>query len=160
KELRRFFFALNAGIAGCLLCLAAPLRSAPGDRSRSGEWPGGVAPALAFWGAVVAILLVVAYVAALYVPGGRKARGLLGMATSAALLATAADGWQLGREAALGWIFSAEALAASALLGSVIVAMILGHWYLVRWRLSVGHLLKFSVILGGAIVLRALLCLV
>ncbi|HKN47826.1 MAG TPA: hypothetical protein VJ144_07630 [Candidatus Polarisedimenticolia bacterium] len=160
QELRRFFFALNAGIAFAFLCLAAPLR--PSLRSALRAWEadsGGAVALVVTLAAALAPVLVIIYIGALYRRDGGRARGILMIATAAALTATAADGWQAGREAGAGWIFCADALAAAGLLGSVIVAMILGHWYLVRWRLPAGHLVRFSVIMAGAIGLRALLCL-
>ena len=160
QDLRRFFFALNAGIAFAFLCLATPLR--PSLRSAWRAWQGGSGGAVALLvtlTATLALFLVIIYIGALYRRGGGRARGVLVVATAAALTATAADGWQTGQGTGAGWIFSADALAAAALLGSVIVAMILGHWYLVRWRLPAGHLVRFSVIMAVAIGLRALLCL-
>jgi hypothetical protein len=156
EELRRFFFALNAGLALGFFCLAAPLRPA---LLRPAPAAGGGA-AVASWAATLAMALVIAYIAALYVPGNRQAKPILGLATAAAIVATAADGWGAARGGGQGWIFAANAVAAAALLGSVIVAMILGHWYLVRGRLPVAHLVRFSLILAGAIGLRALLCLI
>ncbi len=152
QELRRFFFAFNASLALVFLGLAWALR-------------GGTTPAEAGGAARVAsvaglasMALVVAYIATLYLPGLRQARGLLRLATAVALLAAAADGWQTARPGGPGWIYAAEALAAAGLLGAVIVAMILGHWYLVRPRLAVSHLVRFSVVLAGAILVRVVLC--
>ena len=74
------------------------------------------------------------------------------------LLAAATDGWRAGRGTGGRWIFALDALAAAALLGSVMVAMILGHWYLVRSRLPVSHLVRFSRIIAGVVGVRAFLC--
>jgi len=152
QELRRFFFAFNASLALALLGAAAAMRD-----GIPAEAPEGAArlASVAVW---ISMALAVAYVAALYLPGRRQARGLLLAATAAALLAAGADGWQTARPGGPGWMFAAEALAAAGLLGTVIVAMILGHWYLVRPRLPVSHLVRFSLILGGAISVRAALC--
>jgi hypothetical protein len=155
-ELRRFFFALNATLAFAMLCLAAPFRlsvfgGVTGEGMTWGAmWTGSLASGLA-------MVLVITYVSALYLPAGRQAKGWLRLATASALVATAADGWLAARGGAGAVLFSLNALAAAALLGSVIVAMILGHWYLVRWRLSVDHLVRLARVLGGAIGVRAAL---
>lgn len=152
QELRRFFFAFNGALALAFLGIAWALR---GGMATSA--PGGAAPVAGVAGSA-SMVLVIAYVAALYLPGARQARGLLRLATAVALLAAAADGWQTARPGGPGWIYAAEALAAAGLLGAVIVAMILGHWYLVRPRLAVTHLVRFSLVLAGAILARAVLC--
>ncbi len=155
EDLRRFFFALNGGLAFGFLCLATPYRPGPLNLLSGEAAPERLPESLGALAAALAIVLVIAYVGALYLPGDRRGRSLLALATAAALLATTADGWQAARGGAIGWIFGANAVAAAALLGSVIVAMNLGHWYLVRWRLPVGHLVRFSLVMAAAIALRA-----
>ena len=152
EDLRRFFFAFNSGLALAFLMLGLPFR--PLSR---GEEPDG---AIVQWAAILAIAamaLIVVYIVSLYLPGGFKARPILGLATATSFMATALDGWAAGREGGAAWIFGANSVAAALLLGSVIVAMNLGHWYLVRWRLPVAHLIRFSLVLAGAIALRAIL---
>lgn len=139
-ELRRFFFAFNAGLALAFLALAQPLRA--------GAAPGQVRSGLG------AIALCVAYIAALYLPGGSPRRGLLAAATLAATAATAAVGWATAGAGEPAWIHAVSAIAAAALLGAVIVAMNLGHWYLVRSRLPEIHLVRFARLLGGALGVR------
>jgi hypothetical protein len=154
-DLRRLFFAVNGGLALGLLALAASLRRLP--------LPGQGRPGPAGWGAgdwagaatALAIALVISYLAALHLPGGREGRAILGMTTGAAVAATALDGWVTARQGEPAWIFGAGALAAAALLGLAIVTMVMGHWYLVRWRLPAGHLVRFSRLLAGAIGARA-----
>lgn len=157
RELGRFFFAFNAGLSFAFLCLSAPFR--PGPLRILAERPpqraGG--DSLASLAAAVALALVFAYVAALYAPGGRTAKSLLAAAAASALLATAVDGWRAAGPAGAGWVFGANALAASALLGSVIVAMNLGHWYLVRARLSASHLVRLALAMAAAVGARAVL---
>jgi hypothetical protein len=45
-------------------------------------------------------------------------------------------------------------VAATALLGSVLLTMVFGHWYLVIPRLSIDHLMKLTKVLMAAILLR------
>ncbi len=157
QELRRFFFAFNAGISLALLAVGLPFRPFPLNSPPEGLSPGMAAGASA--AVILSIVLVVIYIAALYLPGGRAGRPILALATLTSLTAVALDGWLAGRGGEAAWVFGANALSAAALLGSVIVAMNLGHWYLVRWRLSVTHLIRFSLVLSGAIALRAILLL-
>ncbi|MFQ5878339.1 MAG: hypothetical protein ACE5JH_11770 [Acidobacteriota bacterium] len=146
-ELRRLFFALNAGIALLFLCLALPFQGSP----------AAAGPTAVLIASAAAAALVIAYVAALYLPRAGSGKPLLGLAAAAALAATGLDGWGAAGRGSRGWLFGANALAAAALLGSVIVAMILGHWYLVRSRLSAGHLVRFARLVAGAIGVRAVL---
>ncbi len=145
RELGRFFFVLNAFLAFLFLCVAAPYRV------------GTLAAApdtLAL--AVVAMALVMAYLASLLLlRRGRSSTGLLIAAAGATLLATAADGWRAAGEAGSGWLFGANALAAATLLGAVTVGMLLGHWYLVRSRLDVSHLVRFSRFFAVTVAARA-----
>ncbi len=168
KELGRFFSALMAALAFACFCLAAPLRpGAPGGPAAGAPGiEGGPAASLAAW---LAMALTAAFIISLYVPGGRGGRGviaggrkgewLLYMATAAALGATALDGWGAVPGGVAAFVSGAGALSGAALLGSVIVAMILGHWYLVRQRLPESYLVRFSLIFGGAVLLRAVVLL-
>jgi hypothetical protein len=61
----------------------------------------------------------------------------------------ALGGWE-------GWVLVANHLAATALLGSVMLTMVFGHWYLVIPRLSIEPLVKLTKVLIAAIGLRVL----
>lgn len=154
-DLRRLFFVVNGGLALGLLALAVSLRRlppiGPGPFSLAG-WDAGD---LAWAASALAMALVIAYLAVLRLPGGREGKALLGAATGAAVGAAALDGSATARQGEPAWIFGVGALAAAALIGLAIVTMILGHWYLVRRRLPVGHLIRFSRLLAGAIGARA-----
>ena len=52
------------------------------------------------------------------------------------------------------WILAMNHFAATALLGSVLLTMVFGHWYLVIPKLSIDHLMKLTQVLMGAILLR------
>jgi len=145
RELGRFFFVLNAFLAFLCLCFAAPYRV-----SARADAPGTLVLAL------VAMVLVMVYLAALLLlRRGRSSTGLLVAAAGTTLIATAADGWRAAGAAGPKWFFGANALAAAALLGAVTVGMLLGHWYLVRARLDVSHLMKFARFFAIAVVARA-----
>ncbi|HEV8701208.1 MAG TPA: hypothetical protein VGV60_08055 [Candidatus Polarisedimenticolia bacterium] len=146
-ELGRFFFILNASLAFLLLCLAAPYRF-----SSQGVWSAASILAL------LAMVLVMAYVAALLaLRGGRSSRGLLVTTAAVALATVAADGRAGAGAPGPSWAFGVNAVCASALLGSVIVGMLLGHWYLVRTRLDVSHLVVFARFFAAAVLGRAVL---
>jgi len=160
-ELGRFFSTLHAVLALCCFLLVVPFRS--DDRHGiSAIAPAPAAAALLC--AVLAGLLVLLFVAALYLPRGRGGRGvlpgglvglwLLGLSFACALATVVLDAWIIagGRQPAM---FAAAAVAAGALLGAVVVGMDLGHWYLVRARLSETHLMRFARLLGLAVTLRA-----
>ena len=51
-------------------------------------------------------------------------------------------------------MLAANHLAATALLGSVLLTMVFGHWYLVIPNLSIDHLMKLTKVLMGAILVR------
>ena len=150
RELGRFFFLLNAGLAFLLLCLGAPYRM-----------PAGARPTADAALAALATLLVIVYLTALLlVRRGRSWTGLLTLSAGAALLATAADGWRAAGDLSPRWTFAASALCGAALLGSVTVAMLLGHWYLVKTRLDVSHLSAYARLFGAAVAARAALLVV
>lgn len=164
-ELGRFFSALHAVLALCCLLLVVPFRMAGGDISVA--TPPSAARA-ALWGAILAGGIGLLFVAALYLPQGRGGRSvlpggrvgswLLRLSLACALVAVALDGWIIagGRRPA---VFVASAVAAGALLGVVVVAMDLGHWYLVRVRMSEAHLMRFARLMGLAVMARAVLLL-
>jgi hypothetical protein len=145
RELGRFFFVLNAGVAFVLLCLAAPYRLISPGATLSGRVLAGLA--LALVGAYLAALLLLR--------GGRSWRGLLLAAAAAAIMTTAADGWLAAGDGGPKWVFGINAVCSAALLGSVTVGMLLGHWYLVRTRLDVSHLSTFATLFGIALAARA-----
>ncbi len=154
KDLGRFFFALNAGLAFGLLCLATPYRMRETGDPSGGPIEGAFVSTSA---AVLAIAVLIVYLAALYIRGPSERKGLLALAATVSLIATAAEGWRTVGGAKARWLFAVNGLAAAALLGFVIVAMILGHWYLVKWRLPVAHLVRFSLMMAVAVGARAAL---
>src|SRR5262249_35287787 len=79
-------------------------------------------------------------------------------AVGTGLVSVAADSLAFSKLLALGgwenWVLGANHLAATVLLGSVMLTMVFGHWYLVIPRLSIDPLMKLTKVLMGAIVIR------
>ena len=86
------------------------------------------------------------------------ARWLLIAATAAGLISVATDSLAFTRLMTLGgwenWVLLLNHLAATALLGSVMLTMVFGHWYLVIPRLSIEPLKRLTKVLMGAIAIR------
>jgi hypothetical protein len=83
---------------------------------------------------------------------------LLVSAIATGLISIATDSLAFTRLMALGgwehWVLMINHLAATALLGSVMLTMVLGHWYLVIPRLSIEHLARLTNVLIAAIIIR------
>jgi hypothetical protein len=84
---------------------------------------------------------------------------LLVGATGTGLVSVALDSLAFTRLMTLGgwenWVLLVNHLAATALLGSVMLTMVFGHWYLVVPRLSIDPLKRLTKVLIAAIVIRA-----
>ena len=82
---------------------------------------------------------------------------LVGASTSG-LISVATDSLAFTRLLTLGgwenWVLLLNHLAATALLGSVMLTMVFGHWYLVIPRLSIDPLKRLTKVLMGAIAIR------
>jgi hypothetical protein len=80
------------------------------------------------------------------------------------LISIVSDSFEFTRLMALGgwerWILVINHLGATALLGSMMLTMVFGHWYLVIPRLSIDPLVKLTKVLIGAIGLRVLTMLI
>ncbi len=83
---------------------------------------------------------------------------LLTGATAAGLVAVATDSLAFTHLLSLGgwehWMLLINHLAATALLGSVMLTMVFGHWYLVIPRLSIDPLKRLTKVLIAAIAIR------
>jgi hypothetical protein len=113
----------------------------------------------------VVMLLASAVLLAVYnrvVSAGKyaAAQALLVAATVAGLVSVCADALaftRLGETGGSGsWTFVASHLAATALLGSVTLTMVFGHWYLVIPGLSIDHLKVLTRFLTVAIAVRVM----
>jgi hypothetical protein len=113
--------------------------------------------------APVVLLIISALLTAIYnrVVGADKFRAafwlLLG-ATGTGLVSVATDSLAFTRLMTLGgwenWVLLLNHMAATALLGSVMLTMVFGHWYLVIPRLSIEPLMRLTKVLMAAIAAR------
>jgi len=80
---------------------------------------------------------------------GASATGLASVATDSLAFTQlmTLGGWE-------NWILLLNHIAATALLGSVMLTMVFGHWYLVVPRLSIDPLKRLTKVLAGAIGIR------
>src|SRR6266705_1387736 len=89
---------------------------------------------------------------------------LLAAATVAGLASVATDSLAFHHLLPLGgwenWVLVINHLAATALLGSVMLTMVFGHWYLVIPKLSIDPLKLLTKVLIGTIAIRVLTILV
>ena len=103
-------------------------------------------------------LLTVAYNRVVDVDKFTAASWLLIGATATGLVSVATDSLAFSSLIALGgwenWVLLFNHLAATALLGSVMLTMVFGHWYLVIPRLSIDPLKRLTKVLMGAIGIR------
>jgi hypothetical protein len=108
----------------------------------------------------VAALLTAIYNRVVSMDEFKVAIVLLIAATSAGLASVATDSLAFTRLITLGgwenWILLVNHLAATALLGSVMLTMVFGHWYLVIPKLSIEHLKRLTKVLAAAIGIRTL----
>src|SRR5215467_1339416 len=117
---------------------------------RAGQWP------VIFL--LLSTVLTVAYNRIVEMDNFTAAFGLLVGAVVTGLMSIGADSLVFKRLMPLGgwenWILVLNHFAATALLGSVMLTMVFGHWYLVIPRLSIEPLMKLTKVLMGAISLR------
>ncbi len=113
-----------------------------------GAFLGRGGPALLLWGFAAGIAV---YALAVSFAPGRLAQALLWGLLPLGAAAAIAPGWREGTRSVLD-------LASSGLVaGSILVTMILGHWYLVVPGLTFDHLRRMTLIFVGALAARACL---
>jgi hypothetical protein len=107
---------------------------------------------------LISIILTILYNRVVNLDKFSAALGLLICATATGLISIVWDSLSFTRlQQVLGvehWILAVNHLAATLLLGSVLLTMVFGHWYLVIPKLSIDHLMKLTKVLMGAILLR------
>jgi hypothetical protein len=107
---------------------------------------------------VISALLTVIYNRVVDLDKFTAAFALLIGAIATGLVSVAADSLAFTRLMTLGgwenWILLLNHFAATALLGSVMLTMVFGHWYLVIPKLSIDPLRRLTKVLMGAIAIR------
>jgi hypothetical protein len=107
----------------------------------------------------VAALLTAIYNRVVDVDKFTAASVLLAGVIATGLISIAMDSFAFTKLMNLGgwerWVLVANHLAATGLLGSVMLTMVFGHWYLVIPGLSINPLVRLTKVLIGAIGLRA-----
>jgi hypothetical protein len=107
---------------------------------------------------MVSALLTVVYNRVVGMDKFRAAFALLTGAVATGLVSVAADSFAFTRLMTLGgwenWILLLNHFAATLLLGSVMLTMVFGHWYLVIPKLSIEPLERLTKVLTGAILFR------
>ena len=139
------FYRLIIIITAALTALAAFAHFAANRRDLAG-WDAGVAVFAAL------LLLVLRYPKRIIY---RVPAVLLGLA----LIAQAVIAWREATHASLGWSI-AGALASVALLGSVNLAMTLGHWYLVVRGMPIDPLKRLTHATLAAVIVRLIVVVV
>jgi hypothetical protein len=107
---------------------------------------------------MISAVLTVIYNRVVDIDKFKAAFALLIGATATGLVSVAADSLAFTRLLVLGgwenWMLLVNHLAATALLGSVMLTMVFGHWYLVIPRLSIDPLMRLTKVLMAAIAIR------
>ena len=125
----------------------------------SGALAAGVAVARPLWmdGAVVVALTVVVYLMLRY--PRRLVFRIPAALLAAAYVVAAVHAWRLATRASLAWSI-AGALASIGLLGSVNLAMTLGHWYLVVRGMAIDPLKRLTHATLAATIARLLVVVI
>ena len=149
RQIGRGYYVLNSLCALALWISALALHS-HGDLSRVNMWLAGGVLAL-----MVSFMLDPS-------ASPRPALALLSVALLLVAFGMVAEsralaGSTLSTSTAFLW---ATFVVSALLVGGTMVAMILGHFYLVTPTLSFGHLGRFTKLLGGLLVVRLALALV
>lgn len=154
EDLGRGYFQMNALVVLGLLGLAAAVVWLhPFAPFGSRAWPGIVALGLALVGGFL-------YYAAIWRELWRLCRWPLTLAFAGCLAALLLAGPHLVPALTplphRSWLLAAGLLASSLLLGWALVAMLLGHWYLVAPKLAFDHLVLFCRVLLAVVLVRLL----
>lgn len=106
----------------------------------------------------VSALLMVVYNRVVNIGKFTAAFALLLASAASGLISVAVDSMAFTRLMTLGgwenWVLLVNHVAATGLLGSVMLTMVFGHWYLVIPRLSIDPLMRLTKVLMAAIALR------
>jgi hypothetical protein len=152
KELGRYFFKFHGTLLLALTAVSLAFRWHLEQRYGKAMLPSMLAYG-AFWFGLAALRWLWHQ--------GRRVRIFEGVVLVAGLAGLAADMALLFTETvpaplAARWLMLAAFPVESLVLGSVTLAMILGHWYLVVPNLDIGHLQKLAMLFGFALGFRTL----
>jgi len=157
KEMGSLYFRLSTGIAAVLIFLALMVQPF-GDFQFSTFFSlidFSIAQKVCFWSLLLTCVLLVGY--NLIHPRLHRAV-LLGAVVFGAIGVAAYALSRIPTDLGISGqvLLMANGLGASVILGSVLSAMITGHWYLVQHNLSLTPLLNTSRVFIAAVVFRAL----
>ena len=150
REIGNSFFKFASKTAAILLAVTLGFHFMFPSQFRAGQAP------VVFL--VISMLLTAVYNRVVGMDKFSVAQVLLALATAAGLLAVIWDSLVFTRLLELGgwehWALVFNHVAATAVLGSVMLTMVFGHWYLVIPRLSIDPLARLTKVLMGTIALR------
>ena len=150
RRIGNSFFKFASLTAGILMAVTLGFNYMFPSPFRASHWPE-----ILLWISVVLTFLYNRVVnldkltAALVLLIGATATGLISIAWDSIAFTRLLNvaGWE-------HWMLAINHFAATALLGSVLLTMVFGHWYLVIPGLSIDHLMKLTKVLMAAILLR------
>ena len=150
------FYRLNLGIAAGLLAVTLLIEQFFVGPDSSWLWEGPMLPLYAVWGCFVLCVGIV--VLAKWGTGRLWLQMILLLGATAAVAGLAMEAQRFAREVSqVPWAATAYFLGLASsvfLLGAVLVAMNLGHWYLVVLDMPFRYFRRFSILFGLSIVLK------
>jgi hypothetical protein len=167
----QFLFRLSFGMAAAMAVTSPRLVTSGYYRNNAYVLLGmNVLAALAAWSGAVDATLVPPWIAttaaaASYVAAVcwlyEKPRAGTAALVVIAVLGLVGAVWATpvsGKPADAVWLCRADAAASGLLLGITMAAMLLGHWYLNAPGMKIAPLEKLNLLIGAAVVVRAVVC--
>ncbi len=151
REVGRGFQRFNTGLILLFMLLICGF----------GLQAGGAGPQRwAAYGLIAFVVTLILYQASLWGPSKEPSRLMLGLAVVGAIVAASSYFWIFVPSGMSTWQVGyclASLFATAATLGTVMGAMLLGHWYLVRFDLPIEPFKRMTTLLLAALLVRALL---
>lgn len=150
RSIGNSFFKFASLTAAILLGVALGFNILFPSHYRTNQWPMILLAISALLTAVYnRVVDADKFTAAFYLLVGAAAAGLASVATDCLAFTglMTIGGWE-------NWLLLLNHIAATALLGSVMLTMVFGHWYLVIPGLSIDPLKRLTKVLMGAIAIR------
>lgn len=145
RAIGRYFFTLNSLIV-LLLAVVATLVGKP----LWGARPAGAGPLIAHVAAAAFAVSAVVLAGAIRAGRGDVPRGVLLLPVVAGAVFATCAAFAASPAFLQGVLLWAHLVTSAAVLGSSLMAMILGHWYLANAALSFDHLVRLSRLFLGA----------